>query len=370
MIAFLTQYYRGLGHSNRIKLIAEKTGADAPVVVIDQLFNPPLNYQVPQEAILKDFKVSDQKNIFQFLMSDNLINFRIKRFKDLLDKYEVTVLVCEGFPFCRHQFAHEYFKYLEECKKRGIKIIFSVRDFPWDEPHDKPLQDWVNYTQNLICRFYAEKILVHGDENIMPLYSDRTNHSSTNDIMNQIKDLIVYTGYVCDDNQKPHERKNNKIFVSTGLNKEEGMLLFKQITKIAHKFPDYEFVMPIANKYLKSMNKKKQNMLFVDYIPNLNKLLPSCAAFITYGGYNSTMEILKSGIPSIIVPRQDGQKLEQFVRCYKFEPYGFFKVLNNKEFNKLEDTLKEVLANKPNPFTFSLEGAENSKNEIIKTYSR
>ena len=56
MIAFLTQYYRGLGHSNRIKLIAEKTGADAPVVVIDQLFNPPLNYQVPQEAILKDFK--------------------------------------------------------------------------------------------------------------------------------------------------------------------------------------------------------------------------------------------------------------------------------------------------------------------------
>lgn len=367
MIAFLTQYYRGLGHSNRIKLIAEKTAEAAPVVVIDQLFDPPLDYKVPQEAILKDFKVKDVNNMFQFLMSDNLINFRIARFKDLLDKYKVKLLVCEGFPFCRHQFAHEYFKYLEECKRRNIKIIFSVRDFPWDEPHDKPLQDWVNYTQNLICLHYAEKVLVHGDENIMPLYSDRTNHSSSIDIMNQIKDKIVYTGYVCDDSQKPHERKNNKIFVSTGLNKEEGMLLFKQITKIAHKFKDYEFIMPIANKYLKAINKKKDNMIFVEYIPNLNKLLPSCAAFITYGGYNSTMEILKSGIPAIIVPRQDGQKLEQFVRCYKFEPYEFFKVLNNKEFNLLEETLNYVLTHKPKPFIFNMNGAEISKNEIIKT---
>ena len=72
---------------------------------------------------------------------------------------------------------------------------------------------------------------------------------------------------------------------------------------------------------------------------------------ITYGGYNTTMEILKSSVPSIIVPRQDGQKLEQFVRCYAFEPYNFFKVLNKQEFNKLDVVLNQVLiVNQTNSF--------------------
>ena len=38
-IGFLTQYYRGLGHAQRIKFIAqEKTAENNDVVVMDQLF--------------------------------------------------------------------------------------------------------------------------------------------------------------------------------------------------------------------------------------------------------------------------------------------------------------------------------------------
>ena len=241
----------------------------------------------------------------------------------------------EGFPFCRHQYANELFKCFEECKKRGIKIVVSIRDFPWDDPHDDQLKDWVNLTQNLICKYYVDKILVHGDPNILPLHSDKTKHTNSNSLIKDIKHLIKYTGYVCDDSLEPHERKNNIIYVSTGLNKAEGMLLFKEITKIAHKFKDYKFVMPVANRYLKTGSSVRDNMIFVEYIPELSKKIKSCAALITYGGYNTTMEVLKTGTPSIFIPRQDGHKLEQFVRCYAFEPYGFFKVLNNKEFHKL-----------------------------------
>ena len=28
-------------------------------------------------------------------------------------------------------------------------MIGSARDFPWDDPHEDQLKDWVNYTQNL-----------------------------------------------------------------------------------------------------------------------------------------------------------------------------------------------------------------------------
>ena len=61
MIAFLTQYYRGLGHSQRIKFIAEEV--DDEVVILDQLFQPPLTYDVPHEAFLKDYKLSDNQHV-------------------------------------------------------------------------------------------------------------------------------------------------------------------------------------------------------------------------------------------------------------------------------------------------------------------
>ena len=41
-VGFLTQYYRGLGHSQRIKFIAEKTADYTDVVIMDQLFRPPI----------------------------------------------------------------------------------------------------------------------------------------------------------------------------------------------------------------------------------------------------------------------------------------------------------------------------------------
>ena len=43
-------------------------------------------------------------------------------------------------------------------------------------------------------------------------------------------------------------------------------------------------------------------------LKDMYKLLSSCALYITYGGYNSTMEIFKSNIPAIIIPRTDGAK--------------------------------------------------------------
>lgn len=368
-IAFLTQYYRGLGHSQRIKFIAERVGKTEPVIILDQLFEPPLTYSVPHIAFLKDYKVSDVNNMFQFIMQEDLINFRIKKFIKTIEDHKVTTLVCEGFPFCRHQFAHEYIRYFEECKRRDIKILISIRDFPWDEPHDESLQDWVLYTQNLVCKYYVDKILVHGDPEILPLVSDRMRHANSKQIIDDIKHKIIYTGYVCDNSLPEHIQKNNKIYVSTGLNKEEGMLLFKNLVKIAPKFKDYEFVMAIANKYLKTSNMTKGNVTMINYIPNLREKLIDCAAYITYGGYNATVEILQSTIPSIVIPRQDGRKMEQFVRAYTFEPFNFYKVVNNKEMDKLEKTLRVALKTKPDKFRFDLNGTEKSANVIKTNYN-
>lgn len=368
-IGFLTQYYHGLGHSQRIKFIAERVGENEKVVIMDQLFLPPLSYSVPHVSFLKDYNVKGINNVFKFVQDETLINIRIKCFIDTIEKYQVKTLVCEGFPFCRHQFAHEYTRYLEECKKRNIKIIFSIRDFPYDEPHEQSLQDWVLYTQNMYVKYYAEALLVHGDKELLPLFTDRKRQANSVQVIKEIEDKIVYTGYVCDDSMPMHNRKNNNIYVSTGLNKQEGMLLFKYIMKIAKNFPEYNFIMAVANKYIKTGNKKKGNVYMVEYIPKLRDKLIDCAAYITYGGYNATVEILKSSIPSIVIPRQDGRKMEQFVRAYTFEPYDFFKVVNTKELHLLEKTLDTVLNNKPVQFNFDLDGTNKSAHVIQEIHN-
>lgn len=370
MVLFLTQYYRGIGHANRVKLLAEEVGKTTDCVVVDQLFKPPLEFpNTTHYALLHDYKVKDIKKIFNFIQQKELIRFRIRKWKSILDQHKPKIIVVEGFPFCRHQFAFEYFTYLKEAKKRNIKIICSIRDYPWDEPHELGLQDWVANTQNLAIEMYYDKILVHGDKDIMPLLADRVRIENTASVISEIKDYITYTGYVVDKKLKKHSRKNDTVYVSCGLNKEEVLVIFKQVIQAAEKFPDLNFVMPMANSYMEKLkNTTKGNVTLTDYIENLSSKISDCALFITYGGYNSTMEILQTECPSIIIPRQNGQKLEQFVRAYAFEPLNVFKVCNPNELKLLPKIISAAMKEESFPvrFKYNMNGVENSAKEIFK----
>ena len=253
---------------------------------------------------------------------------------------------------------NNYKETIERLKKEGDVVNFMEENFIEKKQFKNPTEQGD----------YAEKILVHGDPDIMPLYSDRRRQANSVTIINDLSDKLHYTGYVCDESMPLHKKKNNIIYVSTGLNKEEGLLLFKYLLPVAKDFKNYTFIMTVANRYISTKTKQKNNVIMAEYIPNLRNKLIDCSAYITYGGYNATVEILKSRIPSIIIPRQDGQKMEQFIRAYTFEPYNFYKVVNSKELLTIGDTLKDVLNNKPKKFKFKLNGATESANVIKKIH--
>ena len=83
------------------------------------------------------------------------------------------------------------------------------------------------------------------------------------------------------------------------------------------------------------------------------------------------MEILQTQCPAIIIPRQNGQKLEQFVRAYAFEPLNVFKVCNPNELNNLHKVINEAQKDKsfPTKFEYNMNGVENSAKEIFKYIS-
>jgi len=226
------------------------------------------------------------------------------------------------------------------------------------------------YTQNIVCKHYADRILVHGDKDLLPLISDRTRLANSVQIIKDIEPLLQYTGYVCDEDQPIHAQKNNNIYISTGLNKDESVVIFKKIAEIAHHYPDYKFIMPIANKYNSVGGRKNKNIYLVEYVPELRNKLVDCAGYITYGGYNATVEILQSRVPSIIVPRQSGRKMEQFVRAFTFEPYDFFKVMTMQEFGGIKSLVDKIISGyKPNLFTYNLRGTSNTADIISEIYN-
>ena len=53
---------------------------------------------------------------------------------------------------------------------------------------------------------YFDKILVHGDRDIMPLLSDRVRIENTSAIIDELEEYVTYTGYVVDKKLKKHER--------------------------------------------------------------------------------------------------------------------------------------------------------------------
>ena len=373
MIIFLTQYYKGIGHANRVRLIAKEVGKTHEITVVDQLYKPPITFENADHiALMQDFKLPASENVFKFIQQKQLVAYRIQKWIGLLDKLKPKVVVIEGFPFCRQQFAFEFFQYIKAVKERNIKLLCSIRDFPYDEPHSQSLQDWVAISQNLVLNNFFDEILVHGDKNILALSSDTIRIANSHDLMKEIKKKIYYTGYVCDKALKKHKTKNNIVYVSCGMNKEEVFLIFREVIKAAEKFPDLHFIMPFANDQLTRLTPKaNKNITLTNYIENLAEKITECRLFITYGGYNSTMEVLQTQCPSILIPRQSGRKLEQFIRCYKFEPLNVFKVCNSNELNKLHSIIDDALNedNFPAKFEYNMEGAENSANRLIKHIS-
>jgi predicted glycosyltransferase len=365
MIAFFTQYYRGLGHAMRIKYITDCLPTDS-FIVINQLFNPPLEYNTRYSYYLEE-NIVNTNNDYKFLMQSDRVRKRTIDLEKLLNKHpNITTLVCEGFPFCRQQFSYEYFFLFEECKKRKIKLVISIRDFPWDEPHYRNLQDWVAKTTNYIINSFDCNIIIHGDDKFLPLMNDLTVNYYWSELLPDIKDRIYYSGYVCNPSIKKHSRKNNNVYISCGLNKEESFYIYNKILKsLVPKNPDLKFIVALGDKNLHSKigNRDSEQVSVVNYIPNLSKKLEDCFAYITYGGYNSTTDILKSKVPSIVIPRQDGHKLEQLIRCYKLRPYEVFKVCSYYNLSNISKYLKDIkddYNNYPKNIDLNLEGAENS----------
>ena len=377
-IMFYCQYLTGMGHLVRSTEIARTLAKHFRVYFING--GPPIEgFEIPPQVELISLPalwLEDGK--FQIPADCPSVEEVKERRKNLLiqafDRVKPDCLITEFFPFGRHKLFFELLPLLEHVKSTApaTKIASSLRDVIGRE----------NLAQEAgtICKLvnsYFDLILFHADPRFQSFAESFPSHQ-------ELDCEIHYTGFVA---QSPRETispedeellagidKDNPLILTSvgggrlGYELLEAVIAASPILEqhIPHRIqiftgpflPEAQFIQ------LQQMAAGRQNVNLRRYTPQLLKYMEKADLSISLTGYNTTMNILRTGVRALVVPiGHYEQDREQLVRTNKLEQMGVVEVINPEE---LEPTnlARRILAslNKPpvanTAELFDLQGAQ------------
>ncbi len=94
-------------------------------------------------------------------------------------------------------------------------------------------------------------------------------------------------------------------------------------------------------------------------VPDLVAELSTAAASVSQCGYNTTLDLLRTGVPALVVPFAEGGEDEQTRRAERLERVGAVRVLEagRADGAGLAAAVRELLAFRPEPVELDLDGA-------------
>jgi predicted glycosyltransferase len=96
---------------------------------------------------------------------------------------------------------------------------------------------------------------------------------------------------------------------------------------------------------------------------DFRQMLPRAAASVSMCGYNTAMDLLQSGCPSVLIPFDDGGEVEQSLRTQSLSDLPAFGVLPSKNLTgqTLVDAVAKVIQDGPRaPQLQGMNGAQRS----------
>jgi len=243
-------------------------------------------------------------------VTDALRQERIDMLLQSLSHFAPDVVITELFPFGRRNLRQEFTSLLEAAQKAPQKplVLGSVRDIL--APPSKP--ERLRETLDRIDQFY-DGILVHSDKNVTPL-------TDSYPLPQSHEDKLFYTGYVTNNRPEIHPEKLGwgEILVATG-GGAVGDNVFTTAIQAAEARPDLRFRLLVgggpdrAKRF--SKRTKAHNIIIEPVRPDYRQMMCCAAASVSMCGYNTAMDILLSGVRSVIIPFDDGGEVEQSLRA-------------------------------------------------------
>lgn len=374
-VMFYCQHVLGMGHLVRSTAIARALARKFSVRLviggkITRDFRFPENIDLVQlPALQSDPEFTGLLVCDSSLSLEETKALRSRMLLDAFDKFEPDVLITELFPFGRKQFAFELLPLLERARTRAVKplMVSSIRDILVTKKDQAKHERRVCRTMN---KFY-DLLLVHGDPNFLKL----------EETFGRVADLqcaVEYTGYAvqrkirataADVELSPNGRP--AIVVSNGSGGcPSGEVLLEGVLRAAavlegcipHRFVVFAGPLMPAGAYerLQRMAATLPNVTLARYTPDLAGYLRRAELSISMAGYNTVMDILSTGVPSLVVPETTNNDEEQTMRGLKLERLGVLRMLKQEQLapEQLALAIQEGLRSKPSALALNVSGAE------------
>ncbi len=365
-ILFYCQHILGIGHLIRSMEIVRGLLSEFQVCFINggeaiKNFQFPDGVEVIHLPPIKtdsEFQQLQVPEVFESV--EDALEFRRDILLSVYDRIKPDILIIELFPFGRRRFSTELVPLLEIAKENGTKTVSSLRDIVVTK------QDKVRHEQK-VCKLmnrYFDLLLVHGDPKFIPL---EESFSRVQDLQCEVR----YTGYVAQPlSTQLKTDKKPTILVSVGGGRF-GHELLECVVETApilqQKLPQYHIQMftgPFSPSELfdklQTLASSQSNLTIEQYTPDLVSYMQQAELSISMSGYNTTMNILKTGVRAMMKPFTGNGDLEQTIRVENLEKMGIVQVirpedLDHKTFaNKVINYLNQT----PQNANFDFNGVE------------
>jgi predicted glycosyltransferase len=369
------QHVLGIGHLVRSTEIARALSRNADVTfvsggeAVDGFAFPPGVRLVQLPPIQTDEDFGALENCGSSKTLEELQDLRRKRLLGLFDEIRPDALVIELFPFGRKRFAFELLPLLEHARTRNSETLVasSLRDILVEKSDQGKHEERV-------CRIvnaYFDLILVHGDPAFQKL--DETFH--------RVGDLhcgVRYTGFVQQEEAVSATEEDSSvagptIVASVGSGRyRQGQLMLENVIRAAallqeqipHRFRIFAgpFIPPEVYEVLKCLARETRNVELEKYSPNFIDCLKRADLSISMGGYNTIMNLLATGVRSLVYPYTANNDQEQHIRARKLESLGVVKLLHPEMLppELLAPKIFAMLAKEPARLALDMDGAANT----------
>lgn len=285
--------------------------------------------------------------------NETFLSCRRDRLLEIFHRLKPDMVIIEAFPFGRRQMRFELIPLIEaiESSLPRPKLITSVRDIV--QQRTKPGR---NEETVALVRAHFDCVLVHGDENFVPL-------SCSFPLAEEIADRIVHTGLVAAP-PAPAITQKFDIVISAG-GGAVGAALVHSALGAARQHARHKWCV-IAGPNLPETDFQK---LLQDSPPNVDvvrfrndfpSLLRGAEVSVSQAGYNTVCDLLQAGCRAILVPFTRGGETEQAVRAQRLEEMGLAITISEDclDVQVLSDAISAALENPRPPMTaLDLDGA-------------
>ncbi|MCR9219527.1 MAG: glycosyl transferase [Alphaproteobacteria bacterium] len=368
-LLFHVQHLLGVGHRNRAQRIAEacRAAGFAVTVTTDPAAAPDGVEALPLPAIrAADAGFSALVDADGRPVSEALWAERARRLAAAVAADPPDVLLVEGYPFARRRLGPEIEPLIAQARRAGARVACSIRDILVEKPDAARNRR----TAERAAALY-DAILVHGDPDFVRLEASFPEAA-------RLADRLHYTGYVAPpaDRAEDAAEPDGAVVVSAGggavgaalleaaLDARAGGLLADRSWRLlaGPNLPSAAAERLMRRAGAQTAGPRGAALEPALSGPAFRAALAGAALSISQAGYNTVVDLWRTGPPAVLVPfaGPEGSETEQPLRARLMAAAGEAAVVSEAALSgaALARAATECLAApRPGPAARALDGA-------------